>query len=149
MGLGDRIRRFLSDAEFERHEEYFRDRHLALGGSVLDFEKMRPAYRFGFSAAGDRRFRGRDFDELDAELREHWTQDLARQCGSWESARSAINRGFHRAQQALAEHSAEQLALPSSRGSDRAVTRTVESEPAPRPAPAQRVYPAPGDDAHP
>lgn len=149
MGLADRIRRFLSGVEFERHEEYFRERHLALGGADLDFEKMRPAYRFGFSAAGDQRYRGRDFEAVEVELRQHWTADLARQCGSWESARSAINRGFHRAQGALAEHSAAQLALPTPRSHDVAVAREVATEPAARPSGPQRTYSSASDDAHP
>lgn len=150
MGLGDRIRRYLSDAEFERHEDYFRDRHIALGGSDIDYERARPAYRFGFAAAGDARYRGRDFADAEAELRAHWTPDLALQCGSWETARTSVNRGYHRAQQALADRSSRQLAVVQAPApaADVAVPREVVREMQPaaafdRPASTSR------DDLHP
>lgn len=96
MRFAERIASLFMVDGWSRHEEYFRDRHLALGGTELEFEKARAAYQFGYVMAAEERFRGRPFDEVEAELAAEWTPNLAAQSGGWESVRGWVNRAYHR-----------------------------------------------------
>jgi hypothetical protein len=102
MKIADAIRRILEGDPWNRDEQRFRERHVAFGSSELEFERVRPAYHFGWVAAQDERFRGRDFDDVEAELRDEWSSDLAMQCGSWDTVRGFVNRAYQRAQERFA-----------------------------------------------
>jgi hypothetical protein len=106
MNIADAIRRILEGDPWKRDEQQFRERHIAFGSSDLEFERVRPAYHFGWVAAQDERFRGQDFDDVEAVLRAEWSHDLAKQSGSWDTVRGFVNRAYQRAQERFASGSA-------------------------------------------
>ena len=67
-------------------------RHGAQGGSYDDYD---PAYRYGHGLAADARFQGRDWDEIEADVRGDWEQ---RHPGSaWERFKGAVRHAWARA----------------------------------------------------
>ena len=78
-------------AGFQEH--YARGRG-ASGGAA--FEEAEPNYRMGFDAVHDERYRDRDFDAVEPDLRRDWE---ARRTGSsdrWEDLREEIREGWER-----------------------------------------------------
>ena len=67
-------------------------RHGAQGGSYDDYH---PAYRYGHGLASDTRFQGRDWDEIEADVRSDWE---GRHPGSaWEQFKGAVRHAWARA----------------------------------------------------
>jgi uncharacterized protein (TIGR02271 family) len=90
------------DKDFGRAREGFRQhfegRRGALTGTAVDtrtFEDAEPNYRRGFTAAYDRRYAGRSFDDVEPELRREHRSNSSDQ--DWERLREEIREGFDRA----------------------------------------------------
>jgi len=75
-------------------EEHFNKRRANLGtaADTRTFADAEPHYRRGYEAAHDARYAGRDFSEIEPELRRSHTGGE-----SWEHLREEINEGFNRA----------------------------------------------------
>jgi len=74
------------DAEFRRH---FQTRFA--GERYEDYE---PAYRYGHELSSDERYRGREWDEMEPEVRRDWE---SRYPGSaWERFKAAVRHGWER-----------------------------------------------------
>ena len=62
------------------------------GGSYDDYD---PAYRYGYGLASDARFQGRDWDEIESDVRSDWEQ---RHPGNaWERFKGAVRHAWARA----------------------------------------------------
>ena len=67
-------------------------RHAAQGGGYDDYD---PAYRYGHGLASDARFQGRDWDEIESDVRGDWE---TRHPGSaWERFKGAVRHAWARA----------------------------------------------------
>ena len=67
-------------------------RHGTQGGSYDDYD---PAYRYGHGLAADARFQGRDWDDIEAEVRSDWQQ--RHPDGAWERFKGAVRHAWARA----------------------------------------------------
>ena len=70
-------------------EEHFRNR---AAGSTRTFDRAEPNYRLGYEAGYDERYRGREFEDVEPELRRSHTG-----ADSWEHLREEIREGWTRA----------------------------------------------------
>lgn len=82
-------------SDFERYSDDFesdyRTRYAALGGS---YDEYLPAYRYGHSMAGDARYGGRPWNEVEPVLQSDWEQ---RYPGSpWERFKDAVRHAWQR-----------------------------------------------------
>jgi uncharacterized protein (TIGR02271 family) len=77
-------------AAFEKH---FAGRRSQLGAraDTRKFEDAEPNYRYGYTAAADKRYAGRSFEDVEPDLRRGHTG------GSWEELREEIREGWNRA----------------------------------------------------
>lgn len=70
------------------YEPIFRDHFSA---SVYDgeytFDQFRPAYRYGYQLAMDKRYRDRKWDEVEPEVRQYWDEH---ELGTWEHFKDAV-----------------------------------------------------------
>lgn len=57
------------------------------------YEDVRPAYRLGFDAAGDRRFAGREFEQVERDLEHNWLNIRVRD-DQWQMVRDYVREGF-------------------------------------------------------
>jgi uncharacterized protein (TIGR02271 family) len=75
-------------------EQHFNDRRSKLGtaAGTRTFTDAEPHYRRGYEAGHDEKYAGRDFAEVEPELRRSHTGS-----DSWEHLREEINEGFSRA----------------------------------------------------
>jgi uncharacterized protein (TIGR02271 family) len=74
--------------EFESFETDFRQHYTTAAGSRGQaYEHWAPAYRYGYTLAGDPRYRGRDWPAIEAEARRDWEQQHR---GTWGEMKDAI-----------------------------------------------------------
>ena len=67
-------------------------RHGTQGGSYDDYD---PAYRYGHGLASDARFQGRDWDEIEADVRSDW--ETRHPNGAWDRFKGAVRHAWVRA----------------------------------------------------
>ena len=75
-------------------DTYFREHFSSTYGADSSYDDYAPAYRYGSQMRGDSRYRSRQWDEVENELRSDWE---TRNPGStWEKMKSAVRRGWDR-----------------------------------------------------
>ena len=75
------------DPDFRRHYETYFSR------SNMPYERIQPAYRYGYTYGG--RYQGRTWNEVEAEARRDWQQQNPD--SKWEQFKDAVREGFERA----------------------------------------------------
>lgn len=113
MSFGDRMREMFGGKGHQREwaeDARFRERHLA-SGSRDDYERVRPAYQYGYFAGSDESYRGHSFDEVESHLRTHWNDDLTQRSGAWEHVRPHVHAAYREAQETVVTRSEEELAI--------------------------------------
>ena len=82
----------------DEDETYYRQHFESGGTGVADveYDTVRPAYQLGHIAARNPDYSTRSFDEVEPDLRRGWTDDMARQYGSWEQVRAYARTGYER-----------------------------------------------------
>ena len=84
------------DENYQKVRDNFRQ-HFARGrgkGGKPPFDEAESTYRTGFLAASDERFRGREFDDAEPELRRDWESSGSRGGAGWEHLREEIREGW-------------------------------------------------------
>ncbi|AHG91890.1 hypothetical protein J421_4353 [Gemmatirosa kalamazoonensis] len=78
------------------HEDHYRALWEATPGRAADasFDTARPAYQLGHVAASRPEYAGRDFHDVEGDLRRIWERDFAARHGSWEAARHYVCDGY-------------------------------------------------------
>jgi hypothetical protein len=59
-----------------------------------DFDYYRPAYRYGFESANQ--YRGREWNEVESDLRTGWDRYEHRGHSTWENVKDAVRDAWHR-----------------------------------------------------
>jgi hypothetical protein len=59
------------------------------------YDDVRPAYRLGFQASSDSRYRGREFEEIEEDLQNGWL-NVRVGADSWQAVRDYAREGFER-----------------------------------------------------
>lgn len=67
--------------------------------SGYTFDQYEPAYRYGYTLANDERYRGRDWNAIEADARRDWNQQ--NKGSSWENFKDAIRYSWERAKDAV------------------------------------------------
>jgi len=84
------------DENYQRARDTFRQ-HYTQGrgkGGQPPFEEAESTYRTGYLAANDERYRNREFDEVEPELRSDWEASGSRGGAGWEHLREEIREGW-------------------------------------------------------
>jgi uncharacterized protein (TIGR02271 family) len=75
-------------------EDFRRDFAARYGTSAGTYEDYAPSYRYGYEAANDPRYQGRDFNEVEADLRnEYARRDPNR---TWDKVKDSVRYGWNR-----------------------------------------------------
>lgn len=69
-------------------------RYGAQGGRWEDYE---PAYRYGHTMASDERYRGRDWDAVEADARSDWERRHSGETGTWDRMKASVRHAWERA----------------------------------------------------
>lgn len=95
---GDSIAEVINPTEYNTHfqgqyksADYYKD-----GREWSDYE---PAYKYGYDTYG--KYRGRDFDSVENELKQDWAQTKAKSRLEWNEARGAVRDGWHHIERAM------------------------------------------------
>jgi hypothetical protein len=65
-------------------------------GSGRDYDEVRPLYQFGHVAGQNPNYRGRDFSEVEPELRRAWSRESTDTHGDWPEVRGFVGFGYTR-----------------------------------------------------
>jgi len=63
------------------------------------YEQYEPAYRYGYTLANDTRYRGRDWNAIEADARREWNQN--HKDSAWEDFKEAVRYSWERAKEAV------------------------------------------------
>jgi uncharacterized protein (TIGR02271 family) len=72
---------------------------------------VRPAYQLGHIAGQNPEYQGRSFDDVEPQLRQGWTADVAASSGDWNDVRGFARDAFERGQERRLMLVEEQLAV--------------------------------------
>jgi hypothetical protein len=88
------------DVEFDTADREFRQHFDTTYAADEEFPYSRyvPAYRFGYFAAADDRFRGMDWAEAEPGVAAAWKAEFGRGDEDWERYRDALRFSYHKAQ---------------------------------------------------
>jgi hypothetical protein len=71
------------------------------------YEVVRPAYLVGHIAGANPQYAGKQFEEIEHELRSGWSDDLRTKHGEWEAMRQYAKEAYGRRKQRVARASGE------------------------------------------
>jgi uncharacterized protein (TIGR02271 family) len=78
------------DEDYRRHWST----HFATSGAGYD--EYLPAYRFGYDMAGNDKYRGRPWDQVESDLRSDWDARYGGGASTWERFKAAVRHGWDR-----------------------------------------------------
>jgi hypothetical protein len=83
--------------DWSSEESYWRENYASrpYASSDRGFDYFRPGYRYGFESAS--RLRGRDWNEVEPELRGGWERFEHRGQSTWEHVKDAVKDAWRRA----------------------------------------------------
>lgn len=80
-------------ADFE--QDFRSDFSTRYGSTGKRYEDIEPAYRFGHSLAGDERYTGRRWEDVEADARSDW--DRSNSGSAWQDIKDAVRHAWERA----------------------------------------------------
>jgi hypothetical protein len=85
----------------EDDETYYRQhyqRRATIGRRKADhgYDEARPAYQLGHIAGMNPEYKGRQFEEIEADLQRGWNDDVRARIGEWDAVRGYVEEGFNR-----------------------------------------------------
>jgi uncharacterized protein (TIGR02271 family) len=85
----------VSDADFSRFDSDFRN-HYSTGsyGTDYTYEQVQPAYRYGYTLASDKRYKDRNWTDVESDIRTNWESSNK---GTWEKFKDSIRYAWERA----------------------------------------------------
>jgi len=81
-----------STSERDLDQDFRRDFATRYGSSGEEYETYSPAYRYGYQMAGDARYRGREFTEVEPELRAAYARQYPN--STWEKIKASVQYGW-------------------------------------------------------
>ena len=89
-----------SDTDWETVEANFRDHYdTAYATAEHDYDTYEPAYRYGYDMASDTRYRDRDFNDVEADLRKGYVKDHDESL--WEETKDAVRHAYNSVRRAV------------------------------------------------
>jgi hypothetical protein len=69
----------------------------SLGSSGSGYDEYEPAYRYGYDLASDKRYSGRQWDDIEADARRDW--EGAHPGSAWERFKASVRHAWERVTQ--------------------------------------------------
>jgi hypothetical protein len=79
------------------------------------YEVVRPAYLIGHIAGANPMYEGRDFESIEGDLRDGWSEEIRAKHGDWDAVRQYAKEAFGRVKQRVARVSGEHRRVTSER----------------------------------
>jgi hypothetical protein len=84
----------------EDDETYYRKHYEAspkrTASAPSTFDDVRPAYHLGHIAGMNPDYKGRHFEEIEADLERGWSDDVRGRYGEWDAVRGYVEEGYNR-----------------------------------------------------
>lgn len=83
-----------SDSDSSYYRSHWESNYSSLGGGYDDYE---PAYRYGSQMRNDARYTGRNWDDVESDLRSDWDTRYSKDgVSTWEKMKAAVRHGWNR-----------------------------------------------------
>ena len=105
----------------EDDEKYYRQHHRRVADrrrSDRAYDDAQPAYHLGHIAGMNPEYKGRRFEEIEADLQRGWNDDVRGRYGEWDAVRGYVEEAFNRRIRADAEDSSASQGRSIPRGAD-------------------------------
>jgi uncharacterized protein (TIGR02271 family) len=89
----------MSNPDF-RDDDYRDNFNATFAKSGMTFEQVRPAYEYGCELASDQRYRGRDWNAVEADAQRDWSTRHAGE-GTWDKIKDGVRHAYDRARAKL------------------------------------------------
>ncbi len=86
MGTGDMESFDTFDRDFRKHYD------TTFSNRGYTYDQVRPAYKYGYEVRNDKRFMGRDWNQIEPELRRDW--EMKHPDNAWEEFKDAVRMGW-------------------------------------------------------
>ena len=123
--------------EYGDADDRFYRTHYETSSRIADrsYDDVRPAYQLGHIASRNPDYAGRDFDQVESDLRRGWSDEIGARHGEWSSVRGYAREGYTRGTSTLGEksaHAADRVATGLEAGVDNIKDR-IDGNPASKP----------------
>lgn len=88
---GESLEDWSPDDDRRYREDYEKSPHRL---DDRDYEQVRPVYQFGHRAASHPEWRGRNFDEIEADLQKQWGEEHRQRHGEWTRVRPHVRSAY-------------------------------------------------------
>ncbi len=80
---------------FDSYDRDFRnDFERSFGTAGYDYQRYRPAYQYGYTLANEKRFRGRNWNEIETDARREW--EIQHPDDPWQDFKQAVQHAYQR-----------------------------------------------------
>jgi hypothetical protein len=91
-----------NDQRYRAYDQGFQTHYTTTyGNRGRDYEYYRPAYYYGYQLAGDERYRGWNWNDLEPDARREW--ESRGQQGAWEDFKDAVQHSWNRVKEGVRE----------------------------------------------
>jgi gas vesicle protein len=77
-------------------DSVYREHYTGAGRADRQYDDVRPAYHLGHIAGRNPDYQGRQFDEIETDLRHGWTGDVSQRHGDWNEVRDYARHAYER-----------------------------------------------------
>lgn len=121
-------------------DQYYRDKYESSPTRIADrsFDDVRPAFQVGHLAGRNPDYQGRDFEAVERDLQQGWTDEVRARHGEWDAARPYARDAFTRSSAAAAGSKAAGAVREAGHKTANAIDDLkdrVDGNPASRPGP--------------
>ncbi len=86
--------RSFSESEDRACRQHYESRRSASTAQATEYDRVRPAYQFGYMAGRNPEYQSKPFDQVEAQIERAWEQVGREQSGSWSDVRDQVSFGY-------------------------------------------------------
>lgn len=78
-----------------QYKSHFNSQSSESRGRFGSYDKARPLYQLGHVAAQNPDYRGKNFDQIEPDIKRGWNKDMEQQYGSWNDVRGTVGSAYN------------------------------------------------------
>jgi hypothetical protein len=128
--ISEAVEKLTEDDETYYRQHYQRRETAGRRKADHGYDEARPAYQLGHIAGMNPEYKGRRFEEIEADLQRGWNDDVRTRIGEWDAVRGYIEEGFKRRTERV-DSGGDRQTDGSSASSGRSIPRGTDESPRP------------------
>ena len=128
--ISEAVEKLTEDDETYYRQHYHRRATVGRRKADHGYDEARPAYQLGHIAGMNPEYKGRRFEEIEADLQRGWNDDVRTRIGEWDAVRGSVEEGFNRRTE-RGDPGGDRQTDGSSASNDRSIPRGTDESPRP------------------